>query len=291
MAVRLALGTAQFGMNYGVTNRSGRIADEEMVRIIETARAQGIDTIDTAIAYGDAESRLGAVGVEDFRVITKLPPVPHEKSGRQTDELERSLDRLRIPRVHAVLLHRPEDLIGRARAPLRDTLDSLLARGLVTRVGVSVYRPEQLDALEANGALAALDVVQLPFNAFDQRMVQSGWVDRLASRGVEIHARSVLLQGLLPADPSQRPAWCSRWDEAFRAWDTWRIAIGADGISASLAAARHPSIARVVVGVENAAKLKQLALAAAREDLPVPPGNLCVEDIALLEPVHWPRSE
>ena len=290
MAVRLALGTAQFGMDYGVTNRSGRIKDEELERVLLFARARKVDTIDTAVAYGDAESRLGALGVDDFRVVTKVPPaLSSDTPASIVDAVERSLERLRLPRVHAVLLHRAEDLLSETGIVVREALSRLLSRGLTERVGVSVYRPEQLDRLDIEWNATRIELVQLPCNAFDRRMARSGWLDRLASRGVEVHARSAFLQGLLLAEPAQRPQWCARWDRAFGAWDAWCEANGADRIAASLSAAFHPAVARTVVGVESTAQFEDLVIAAARDDLPAPPRNFHVDDVHLLEPTFWPR--
>lgn len=73
---RLALGTAQFGMRYGVANRVGQVPAGEARRILERARTAGMDTLDTAAAYGASETLLGSVGVADWIVVTKLPPCP-----------------------------------------------------------------------------------------------------------------------------------------------------------------------------------------------------------------------
>ena len=73
---RLALGTVQFGLEYGVANQAGRVQLEDVRHILQEAAAQGVDTLDTAIAYGDSESTLGQAGAAGWRVVTKLPALP-----------------------------------------------------------------------------------------------------------------------------------------------------------------------------------------------------------------------
>ena len=74
--MKLALGTAQFGLEYGIANQAGPVPLDEVKNIIRHAALRGIDTLDTAIAYGESESALGKVGVNGWNVITKLPALP-----------------------------------------------------------------------------------------------------------------------------------------------------------------------------------------------------------------------
>src|SRR5579871_3835584 len=105
---RLALGTAQLGQRYGITNRSGQPAWEEARGIVDHARTAGIDTVDTAIVYGDSEAILGRVGIGGLRIVTKLPALPQEEadvSGGVRAQVTGSLSRLRCGRLYALMLH------------------------------------------------------------------------------------------------------------------------------------------------------------------------------------------
>ena len=113
-ASRLALGTVQFGLNYGVANATGQVTLQEGRRILDTAAEAGMDTLDTAVAYGASEEVLGKLGVQSWRVITKLPPMPTSVADVQTWVLEQvagSRTRLGSNRLGGVLMHRTEDLI------------------------------------------------------------------------------------------------------------------------------------------------------------------------------------
>lgn len=284
MPHRLALGTVQFGLTYGIANESGQVSAAEAARILEVARAAGVDTLDTAIAYGDSEARLGEIGVGGWRVVTKLPPVPREVTdigGWVDDEVRGSLRRLRVSRLTGLLLHRAADLSE--RDGLHAALVRARERGQVEKVGVSIYGPEELDRL----ARIALDLVQAPFNVLDRRLATSGWLRRLHDAGVEVHTRSAFLQGLLLMPAEKRPRYFDRWAPLWRRWDAWLRASGFTALEASLAfALATPGVARVVVGVDSATQLREILAACATRVVAIP-DDLSSDDPGLISPVNW----
>ena len=195
--MRLALGTVQFGLDYGVANTAGQVAPDEVASILALAQQMGIRTLDTAINYGQSESVLGQCGVGQWQVVTKLPALP-EAVGDVADwvqmHMRQSLARLGVARVHAVLLHRPQDLLGTQGRALLAELKDLQLQGLAAKIGISVYSPEELEVFFG---LHRFDIVQAPFSILDQRLQTSGWVAKLHAMGVEVHTRSAFLQGLL----------------------------------------------------------------------------------------------
>ena len=205
MVERLALGTVQFGLRYGIANTEGRVSENDAKSIIERARAAGMDTLDTAIAYGDSEERLGRIGVERWKVITKLPPFPaHQTSvSAWVDEtVSASLRRLGITRLYGLLLHSPLQLLTNIGDELFRVLTGLKEKGLTQKIGISVYNPEQIESvLQKYG----VDLVQAPFNVVDRRPQTSGSLAKLKGQGIEVHTRSAFLQGLLAMPPNQRP--------------------------------------------------------------------------------------
>ena len=74
--IRIALGTVQFGLHYGITNQRGKVSADDAKAMLLLASNQGTDTLDTAISYGDSEKRLGEIGTNGFKIITKLTPIP-----------------------------------------------------------------------------------------------------------------------------------------------------------------------------------------------------------------------
>ncbi|MET0311563.1 MAG: aldo/keto reductase [Burkholderiaceae bacterium] len=286
-ARRLALGTVQFGLRYGVANEAGQVPRQEAALILQEAREAGVDTLDTAIGYGDSEAVIGAAGAGGWNIVTKLPPLPQDCSDVEAwvrGELAASFARLRVGAVQAVLLHRPADLAGPCGAALRAALAGLRQDGLARQTGISVYSPDELDAL---AHLGPHGVVQLPYNALDGRWRRSGWLARLHGQGTEIHARSAFLQGLLLMPAARRPAWFGRWQPLWEAWDAWIAGTGKSPLAACLGhalAARE--IARVVVGVDSLAQWREI-LAAAAHAPQAAPEMLAASDPALLNPAAW----
>ncbi|HHT9112407.1 MAG: aldo/keto reductase [Planctomycetes bacterium] len=147
---RLIIGTVQFGLPYGISNQYGQVSLDEAAAILGHAWAEGVNTLDTAIAYGESEQRLGQIGVGQWRVISKLPAIPanHADVAAWVQESALgALQRLRIPKLHGLLLHRSQQLMGTQGGVLYRALVALKEQGKVEKIGVSIYSPEELDAL------------------------------------------------------------------------------------------------------------------------------------------------
>jgi aryl-alcohol dehydrogenase-like predicted oxidoreductase len=202
---RIALGTAQLGMSYGIANTSGRPDIETAQRIVAECWRAGIRYFDTAQAYGDSEVILGRallhVGVaREARVVSKLPPTVETSNADEILKcLRASLAQLGLQRLWGVLLHREEQLDQWNNA-IGEAFDRARQEGLVDHVGVSVYSPQRaLQALEIPG----LDVLQVPASLFDRRMRHAQVFAKAAVKGVTVFIRSIYLQGLALFSPQQ----------------------------------------------------------------------------------------
>jgi len=284
---RLALGTAQFGLRYGVANQCGQVASEEVGRIIVAAATGGMRTLDTAIAYGTSESVLGSCGVTSWEIVTKLPAIPDDCDDVQVwslKQVEGSLTRLNVESVHGVLLHRPDQLFGVHGSALLRGLRLMQTRGYTKKIGVSIYAPAELNDILA---LGVFDLVQAPLNILDRRLVESGWAQRLSELGVELHTRSVFLQGLLLMSAAQRPAKFKRWHSIWDEWERWLEVSGLSPVQACLRYVLSVSeVDRLVVGVDTLAHLQDI-LSAAAGILPDLPKWRMAPEVELINPVHW----
>lgn len=284
---RLALGTVQFGLRYGIANQHGQVGVDESRAIIACAQAAGLNTLDTAIVYGDSEQRLGEIGVEQWRVVSKLPAMPENIDNVALWvrlSVEASLRRLNVSHVYGLLLHSPSQLLGKQGATLYAALQQLKSFGVVEKIGISVYSPDELNALCAN---FDFDIVQAPFNILDHRLIDSGWLARLCERGVEVHARSVFLQGLLLMKLAARPAKFARWQPLWNHWQRWLNETGLTSLQACLRYALVQSgVERVIVGVDSLNQLKEI-LQASTGGLPELSEELCCNDPDLINPVNW----
>ena len=250
--MRLALGTVQFGLDYGISNHDGKVSDEELDAIIALARQAGIDTLDTAQAYGNAEQRLGQRDITDFTLIDKLAPGLPLSDVKAA--LNNSLHWLGRKRLDGLLLHRSQD----TSPALFELLTDLQQQGAIGKLGISVYSPEELDTWSAAGY--PLELVQLPANLLDQRFLRTGWLDKLVDMGCEIHVRSLFLQGLLLMQPAQRPDYFQRFATALERFDHWHPSVAPLGRALSIMTAL-PQVSRFVVGVCHAQELAAIVAA------------------------------
>jgi aryl-alcohol dehydrogenase-like predicted oxidoreductase len=287
MESRLSIGTAQFGMAYGVANQTGQIARGPAREILSRAWAAGIRMIDTAIAYGESESRLGELGLDKWRVVTKIPRLL-EDNGNVAESIyssiRGSLERLRIPGLYAVLLHYPQQLLEGRGSAIFDALRLAREIGLVEKIGISIYDPEELPAIMAR---FDPDLVQAPFNLVDRRLLTSGWLSRLHGAGIEVHARSTFLQGLLLMNIVDRPAKFDRWKPLWIKWQAWLDANQCSAVAACLNfSLSQPEINRVVIGIDSPEHLNEiLETATTSTDCAAP--NIENTDIDLINPTRW----
>jgi aryl-alcohol dehydrogenase-like predicted oxidoreductase/RimJ/RimL family protein N-acetyltransferase len=286
-AYRVAVGTAQFGLPYGIANKTGQVGLDEAAKILDCGWASGVGTIDTAIGYGASEERLGEIMVDPWRVVTKLPAIPEsieDISGWVKESVFGALKRLRISKLYGLLLHRPQQLLGAGGVTLFRSLADLREQGKVEKIGVSVYAPEELELLWPH---FQFDMVQAPFNVIDRRLATSGWLSKLHLAGTEVHVRSMFLQGLLLMDAASRPSRFSRWNTLWKRWDYWLAEHSLTALQACMSfALSQREIARVVVGVDSLEQFREI-LACTKDPTVAPPITLMSEDQSLINPSAW----
>jgi aryl-alcohol dehydrogenase-like predicted oxidoreductase len=293
--MKIGLGTAQFGLDYGVSNLAGKVTRATTQAIIDLAITSGVDVVDTAAAYGDAEVLVGAClpAQGAIRVVTKLPRMPSEVTsaaikGWVFNTIRLSLQRLDRQRVHAVLVHHADDLMGPQGLSLWAALVSVRQEGLADAVGFSVYRGEEIDNLLQQ---CAPDIVQLPINVLDQRLLWGGQLRRLREQGVEIHGRSLFLQGLLLMAPEDLPA--NHFDAVRPVLTTFRqfaLARGLTPLQAAVAFARSVREVDVsIFGVTTPGELAEIIRATGPE-LPLSWFEpFALTDERIVNPALWPR--
>lgn len=284
---RIALGTVQFGCSYGVANSEGQVGIDEIFNILNYAWAHGVNTLDTAAGYGDSEYRLGRVGIKKWKIITKLPALSNnckDIKGEIRQNIDLSLKKLDVNNVYGLLLHYPQQLMLRGGDLIYKSICSLRDEGLVNKVGISIYSPDELCELCSR---YEFNIIQSPYNILDRRIVTSGWLARLKKKDVEIHIRSIFLQGLLLLDEKKRPNFFLRWCHLWNSWQQWMNQQCLTPLQACLAmAASQPDIDRILVGVDSLAHLKQI-LENINAGTVAPPETIMSEDQDLINPSRW----
>jgi len=285
---KIALGTVQFGIDYGISS-SGQVKSKDVANILSYAYSQSIVLLDTAPAYGNCEKVLGRAGVSQFKVVTKTRRF--NKAQISLDEVRlvkkdfyRSLKDLNQDSVYAILVHNADDLLKPGSQNIFNQLENFKQEEKVKKIGVSIYDNNQLESILEN---FDVDLVQLPFNILDKRLIDSGMFSMLKNRGIEVHARSVFLQGLLLMSQQDRPIHFKQWNFLWKIWHEWLNDNQITALEASIRyASSIPEISKVLVGVETRGQLKEIMNSS---DLTLPniPKELYTTDVNLLNPQNW----
>ena len=285
---KLALGTVQFGMDYGI-NSGIKVEQNEVLKIVNLARKSGITLIDTAQLYGSSEKVLGNVNTVDFDIVTKSRAfeqdiINENEANLVINDLDHSLKLLKQKSLYAFLVHHGEDLLKPGGEMIFNKLQILKEQGLVKKIGFSAYIDNQLIKIIER---FDIDIIQLPMNILDNRLINNGLLNKLFSRGIEIHTRSVFLQGLLLMDMDKRPKYFDRWSKLWKFWYEWLTDNKLSPLEASIRyMISKPEISRVLVGVDNKEQLKNI-INASDGNVPTIPEELKTDDPDLLNPGNW----
>lgn len=260
-ASKIGIGTAQWGMRYGVSNESGQTSPNEVQNILNYAQKVGIKLIDTAPVYGVSEQVLGNQDLSGFNVVTKIPALEMNRpdgisAGTVQEIFEKSLDSLNVSSIYGLLMHSPGDLFSIGGQHILQALDKLKDAGMVQRIGISIYNAEEIKAILD---IFKPDIIQLPVSVFDQRLIVDGTIDWLSSLGIEIHARSVFLQGLLVMSPDKIPDYFEPWKHLLLNWhQTCKLNQVLPYEAALSFVCSLKNIDHVIIGIESSFQLAQL---------------------------------
>jgi len=297
---KLILGTAQWGMQYGIANRAGKPEPQDVAKMMALGWASGVRRLDTARAYGESENLIGElIGPKDpWEIVTKIDPGVFEP-GLEAEEVRVrtrrsvgvSLGTLGRKQLDGMLLHRAEhrhSAGGAAWSVLREGRK----QGMFNSIGVSVTTPN-----EAVGVVSdtEIELAQVPVSIFDQRLVRNGFIESARSRGLEVHIRSIFLQGVAFLEPNELPWFLGDLSPFVVRLSEIAAKAGTTTASLCLAFALSLPVDGVVIGVEEASQLGEIiamwrsshrlerAVAEAASLAPEFPPKL-------IEPFRWPQS-
>ena len=255
--MKLVLGTAQFGLDYGISNSDGQTPLSEVKKILRLCGEYGIFFIDTAPSYGDSEELIGNYLADGFKVITKT--YCQSKNGdeiRPRSSLNESLEKLNNCSIYGLLFHNAEDLFSRNGEVLFRDAKQLKEEGLVEKIGVSIYHPQQAELVLKH---FDLDILQGPLNIFDQRLYQAGILNKLKRKNIEFHSRSIFLQGLLLMNPDKLDPYFFDIIPLLKKWQRDLKVSGITPLCAALNFVKNiPEVKKIIVGVNNSSQLSEI---------------------------------
>jgi len=284
---KLILGTAQFGLDYGINNSTGKAKEEDVYSILDFALANGINHLDTASAYGNAEDVLGKYfklrGKVNFKITTKFS---FTEKTNLTECLHDSLNKLNVNAVDTILFHSYSDYKN-----YQNQLCEFIANNKKKHfeyIGVSVYKNEEIEGLMDD---VNINIVQTPYNLLDNKYLREKSFSLLKSKGKKIHVRSVFLQGLFFMTPNDLPINLISLRESIKELNNLCVEYGLDMRQLALTyVMKNPLIDGVLIGVDSLPQVKE-NIAAIKKDLSEEIINkiesIKLSDKELLNPSTW----
>lgn len=285
--MKIALGTANFGQKYGLAGKIIK-SDKKIKKIIQFANNSKIKLIDTSNNYGSSETLLGNNNLKNFKIITKLKISNDEKKSNNLENIvfnkvEESLLKLNIKKLYAILLHESNDLKSNKRHKLIKVLKKLKKRNLVSKIGISIYNPKELNFI---WPFWKPDIVQCPFNILDRRIYESGWLKKLKKNKTEIHVRSIFLQGLLLKNEKSMPRKFKKWKNIFKKWNNYCKKENISKIQGCINFIKSfKKISFVIIGFENIKQVKNIISYFENDRKSYT--TIACNDIRLIDPRLW----
>ncbi len=276
---KIGIGTVQFGVNYGIANQIGQTSESEAHLILDTAQNIGIDCIDTAFGYGNAEQVLGRYKkITSFNTISKFIDVLDPRS--LIAQFEQTIFNLNVSKLYGYLAHRPFQLLE--YPILWETLLTMKQQGKFDKIGYSLNTVGELEMLLEKEIIP--DLVQIPFNFIDQRF--KPYFSELKKYNCEIHTRSTYLQGLLLMPTEKIP-------EYFNSIKPLLTEVKDQTKNTQGALLKYvlnePAVDKVILGVENNSQLIQ-NIEALNGAIDIKPHEKKIPDHILI-PSLWPKTD
>jgi aryl-alcohol dehydrogenase-like predicted oxidoreductase len=285
--MKLGLGTVQFGIDYGISNKNGKTSLEEVRHILTLASEWGIHTIDTAALYGSSEEALGRAmpRPHPFSIVTKTPRLLENGVLTLERSFHKSLSHLNQSSVYGLLVHHAEDLFIENGDMIFRKMIELKEMGMVQKIGVSIYTAKQIDRVLNH---FPIDLIQLPVNVFDQRLLESGHITKLKKTGIEIHARSAFLQGLILMDPNHLPRKLHSVRRRLEHFQKTMREMGVTPLQAALGFVLSlDEVDKVICGVNHHRQLKEM-IESMNNPIPnIDFSSFAMDDEMILNPSNW----
>jgi aryl-alcohol dehydrogenase-like predicted oxidoreductase len=281
---KFCLGTAQFGLNYGLNKKKVNI--KNIREIIKSLNKIKIKKIDTAILYGESEKILGSFFLKKWNVTTKIPEYktlygsPEEWTRNQ---INKSLNLLKIKRLHGVLFHSPDDLLNDNGKRIYKELQRLKNKGLIKKIGISIYNYNRLNKIIK---LFKIDIVQVPFNIIDRRLLKSSLMKMQQQKKIELQVRSIFLQGLLLKNLKYKNKKFISYRNIWNSLHSWLSKNRYDIIDVCINDCLKYNFNTIVIGFENLNQLKRVINYKKIHKLTLP-NNFSSTDVNLINPAKW----
>ena len=260
--MKLSIGSAQFGFRYGICNKIGIVKKQEVKKIINYCKIKKINSIDTAQGYGNSHKILGSLNLNKFQITTKISNIKKKKINDLESfvnlEVDKILKELNKKKVYALLIHDVSQLRGKFGKNLYKVLQNLKKNKKIIKLGISVYTKKELDFILKN---YNIDIVNLPVSVANQEFCKNNYLLKLKKKNIEIHVRSIFLQGLLLSNYKYLPKRFKN-NKFFLEWFNWLKINNYNSLEASLGFIKDIKyIKKIIIGVDNYYQLTMIVKA------------------------------
>jgi len=287
MKNKIIIGSANFNQIYGI--KKNFIKKSEITKLLNLAFKNKIKTIDTSPLYNNSEKIIGLLNNNRFKIISKIPKPPKNikreniKKWLKQSVMD-SLKNLKLKKFECLLLHNANSLLSKNGDEIYKNIRSMKISGFTNKIGVSIYDFHVLDKILKK---FKFNLIQAPFNILDQRLVEKGWLKKLKKRKIEVHARSIFLQGILLLKHNQLPKKLIKLSKNLKIWENWLKKNKFNPLQLCLSyVLNQRQLDGIVVGCNNTNQLKQiLKLKKIKNNFLLP--NLNIKDKKLIDPRKW----
>lgn len=288
MKKKIILGTANFAKGYGIRKSKG-LNLQQINKINETISRNYINEIDTAHSYKGVEIKIGKSNFKNYKIYTKIPEIKSSKLHNKFvfNIISQSLKRLKKKKLHGVFFHGVKNLLGHEGKKIYRDLYELKKKGIIKKVGVSVYSPIELKSVMNK---YKFDMVQIPINIFDRRFLKKNFLKRIKSNGIEIHARSIFMQGILLQKKESRHKYFRKWENLFLKWDYWNNVRKIKKVETCLNFLKNLKyIDKLVLGVSSIKAIKEI-INILKNEKKLFPKEIFSNSKQLIEPRLWKKN-
>lgn len=283
---KISIGTAQFGLNYGITNQRGKVKLKEIEKILQYAQRNNIFKIDTAYAYGNAEKILGNFNLKNWKVSSKFPSIPKQQDAKRWifSKVYKSLKNLNIKNLETLYVHDTKQLYNqKIIKEISNALEELKRNKVIKKIGVSVYEPKEIYKLNK---IINFDIVQAPFNILDKRVSNNKINEFLKKDKIQLELRSIFLQGLLLINENNVPKKFHEWKKFFQKLGEIKKKKNLTMLEIALSALRNIEFKNVVFGVLTQNELREIIKNIPKSKINLPNFNFKNKK-KLINPHEW----
>jgi len=287
MRNKIILGSANFNQTYGV--KKNIIKKREIKKLFSLASRNKIKTIDTSPLYDQSEKIIGSLNNNRFKIISKIPKIPLNIKRKNISKWIKtktmaSLNNLKIKKFECLLLHNSDSLLKKNGDEIYRGIKKMKKKKLTNKIGISIYDYNKLEKILKK---FKFDLIQAPFNVLDRRLAEAGWLKKLKNKNIEVHARSVFLQGILLSKRNQLPKKLKKLNKSWKIWENWLKESKLKPLQVCLSFVfNQHQLDGVIIGYNNNNQLKQtLKLKHKEKNFLIP--DLNIKNKKLIDPRKW----